>query len=248
MKDYQAPANLLQERVILVTGAGQGIGQEAARAYAAHGATVILMGKSKKKLEKVYDQIEQAGHPQPAIFPLDLAKAEEAEFTAMAQGIREQLGRLDGILHNAAMLESLGPIQDETLETWLKVLRVNLAAPFALTRACLPLLKAAPDASVIFTSDEHGHEPTAFWGAFAVSKAGLEAQMRIWAQELETLPSPRFNALIPFPVTTPQRIRTHPGEKPGFRPLPDVLMPWHLYLMGPDSRAVRGQVIDCRKA
>lgn len=245
MKDYQAPQNLLQGRVILVTGAGQGLGRTAALTFAAHGATVILHGRNVEKLETVYDEIEAAGGPQAAIFPLDLFAAGDKEFEALAGGVRSQLGRLDGILHNASHLENLHSLETHTLEQWQVSLRVNLMAPFALTRACLPLLKAAPDASVIMTSETHGHAPAAYWGSFAVSKAGVETLVKMWAQELELYPNLRLNGLVPGPVQSPQRTRTHPGEVKESLPEPESLMPSYLYLMGGDSRGVSGQIVTC---
>ncbi|ARO86310.1 YciK family oxidoreductase [Nitrosospira lacus] len=244
-KNYRASPDLLKDRVILVTGAGQGIGRIAALTYAAHGATVILHGRRVEKLERVYDEIEAGGGVQPSIFPLDLEKAGDKDFQAIAHAIKLQLGKLDGILHNAALIFSLTPLENQTLEQWLSMLRVNLVAPFALTRACLPLLKASPDASVIMTSETHGHDPAAYWGGFAVAKAGLEVLAKIQAQEWEMLPNLRVNVIIPGPVHTPQRTRTHPGEvKQDLRP-PEDLMPGYLYLMGPDSNAVRGQTLFC---
>ncbi|KIO49253.1 YciK family oxidoreductase [Nitrosospira sp. NpAV] len=244
-RDYRASPDLLKDRVILVTGAGQGIGRVAALAYAAHGATVILHGRRVEKLESVYDEIEASGGVQPTIFPLDLEKAGDKDFQAIAQAIKMQLGRLDGILHNAALIFSLTPLQNQTLEQWLSLLRVNLIAPFALTRACLPLLKASPDASVIMTSEMHGHDPAAYWGGFAVAKAALEALAKIQAQEWQMLPNLRVNVIIPGPVHTPQRTRTHPGEVKQDLPRPEHLMPSYLYLMGPDSKAVSGQTVFC---
>jgi NAD(P)-dependent dehydrogenase (short-subunit alcohol dehydrogenase family) len=246
MKNYQAPSDLLKGRIVLVTGAGQGIGKTAALTFAAHGATVILHGKSTRKLEKVYDEIEAAGYSQPAIFPLDLEKASDADFAALAQAIGDQLGRLDGILHNASRIGRPQPLADQTLEQWLYFLRVNLAAPFALTRACLPLLLASPDASVVMTSETHGHTPTAFWGGFAVSKAGLEFLVKIWALELDSTSKLRINALIPGPVQSPQRALTHPAEVRGKLPSPADLMPTYLYLMGVDSRGITGQVLSAQ--
>jgi len=246
MKNYQASPDLLKDRVILVTGAGQGIGKVAALTFAAHGATVVLHGKSTRKLEKVYDEIEAAGYSQPAIFPLDLEKAGDADFAALAQAIGDQLGRLDGILHNASRISRPQPLADQTLEQWLYFLRINLAAPFALTRACLPLLLASPDASVIMTSETHGHTPSPFWGGFGVSKAGLEFLVKCWALELDSNSKLRINALIPGPVQSPQRAHTHPAEERITLPAPADLMPLYLFLMGADSRAINGQVLSAQ--
>lgn len=245
MKNYQPAQNLLQDRVILVTGAGQSIGRTAALAFASHGATVILHGRKVEKLEAIYDEIEAAGLPQAAIFPLDLFTAGDKEFEALATGIRRQFGRLDGILHNASHLESLRSLEEHTLEQWQVSLRVNLMAPFALTRACLPLLKESPDASVIMTSETHGHVPAAYWGSFAVSKAAGEVLVKMWAQELELHPNLRINGIVPGPVQSTQRVRTHPGEVLESLPAAESLMPHYLYLMGSDSRGVSGQIVEC---
>jgi NAD(P)-dependent dehydrogenase (short-subunit alcohol dehydrogenase family) len=246
-KGYHAPPDLLKDRVILVTGAGQGIGRIAALTYAAHGATVILHGRSVKKLESVYDEIEAKGGAQPIIYPLDLEEADDRDFEAIARAIKSQLGRLDGILHNAALIFNLTPLENQTLEQWSSLMRVNLIAPFALTRACLRLLKSSPDASVIMTSEMHGHNPSAYWGGFAVSKAGTEALVKIQAQEWEMLPNLRINIVIPGPVHTSQRTKTHPGEAKQSLWQPQELMPTYLYLMGPDSKSLSGRTVFCQR-
>lgn len=245
-KNYQVSKDLLKDRVILVTGAGQGIGRVAALTYATHGATVILHGRNVKKLESVYDEIETEGGAQAAIFPFDFEKAEGKDLEVVAQAINLQLGRLDGILHNAAFVSNLTPLENQTLEQWLVMLRVNLVAPIALTRSCLPLLKASPDASVIMTSDTHGHYPAAYWGGYAVAKAGVEALVKIQAQEWEAHKNMRINALIPGPVHTSQRAKTHPGEAKHSLSKPEDLMPTYLYLMGPASKGVSGKTIFCQ--
>ena len=244
-KDYRPRPDLLKGRVILVTGASRGIGRVAALAFAAHGATVVLHGRDVVALENVYDEIEASGYSQPAAIPLDLDKAASRDYDALAYAIESQLGRLDGILHNAAHVEKLSPLEQQNTEEWNRMLRINLIAPFALTQACARLLKPSPDASVIFTLDSHGHAPAAFWGGYAVSKAGLEALMKIQSLEWQDLPNLRANAVVPGPVASPSRAKTHPGEVAASQRQPEGLMPTYLYLMGPDSREVSGTVVGC---
>lgn len=239
-------SGLLQGRVILVTGAGQGLGRSAALAFAGAGATVILLGRTVGKLEKVYDEIVAAGGPLPALFPLDLEAASDAAFENLAQAIGYQFGRLHGICHCAADFEALRPLRMESLTDWLELFRVNAAAPAALNRALEPWLERAEDAAVILVGETHGHNPSAYWGGFAVSKAALEAYFRIQADEWSAA-SPRINLLIPGPIHSPQRAKTHPGEDKSALPTCDDVAATLLHLMGPDSRGVRGEVLHYRK-
>ena len=246
MQNYQAPPNHLKDRVILVTGAGQGIGRTVSIRFAAQGATVILCGRKLDKLEAVYDEIQAAGYPPAVLFPLDLEKASEQDFTAMADGIYQQLGRLDGVVHNAAHFDNLSPLEIQTEAQFAKMLKVNLTAPFTLTKACLPLLKRAPDAAVLFTSSSGGHEANAFWGSHGISKQAIEHLVKTWAQELENIPQVRMNAVVPGAVQSPQRKKSHPGEIHGNLPAIESIMPVYLYLIGPDSVGVSGQVVEAQ--
>lgn len=246
MKTYRPRPDLLAGRVVLVAGASAGLGRAASLAFARHGATIALLGRDETRLDAVYDEILAAGGPEPAMFPFDLALADDRGLETLAGAIGHHLERLDGILHSAHLFHSLTPLALQTLAQWETLMRVNLLAPFALTRACLPLLRQAPDASVIFTGETHGHRPSAFWGGYAVAKSGLETLTRIWTDELGTEPAVRINTLIPGPVATSLRARTHPGLAPKTLPAPEDLMPWYLYLMGEDSREVRGQIVECQ--
>ncbi|MFN3594059.1 MAG: SDR family NAD(P)-dependent oxidoreductase [Thiobacillaceae bacterium] len=246
MSDIDARSGVLDGRVVLVTGAGQGLGRAAALAFAAQGAGVVLLGRTVAKLEAVYDEIVRAGGPQPAILPADLAAAQERDFEALAQAIAGQLGRLDGILHCANALATLSPLSQQTTEQWLMEFRVNALAPFAINRVCEPLLKRSPDASVILVGETHGHAPAAYWGGYAVSKAALEAYFRVQADEWADLPNLRINLVIPGPIHTPFRYRTHPAEDKSALPLPEALCPLLVELMGPQGRQTRGQLITHR--
>jgi NAD(P)-dependent dehydrogenase (short-subunit alcohol dehydrogenase family) len=242
--NYHPPRDLLAGRVILVTGAGQGLGRALALDAAAHGATVALLGRKLEKLEQTYDAITAAGGAEPALIPLDLAVAGTPEFEALSQLVRRDLKRLDGIVHCASHFVPLGPLANQTLEQWMTLLKVNLAAPFALTRACLPLLSAASDASVVFTGETHGAHPLAYWGGFAVSKAGLATLAAIWGDELEHKGKPRMNVFIPGPIASPQRAQSHPGEdRSRLRPAGDAARAL-LYLLGPDGASFNGRTVE----
>ena len=221
----------MRDRVVLVTGASGGLGAPLARACAARGATVILHGRIVRKLEALYDEIVAAQNPEPVILPLDLAKAAADDFGNVANALQAQLGRLDGIVHTAAMLGSLGPLEHQSFDSWLSLLRVNVAAPMGLTRALMPLLDAAPDASVVFTLDNRGEQPRAYWGGYAVTKAGVATLARELADEWENRPHLRINAVVPGPIRSPLRGQTHPGEDRASLPAPDTLVPLYLHLI-----------------
>lgn len=238
--DYQPPGDLLADRVILITGAADGIGREAALSFAAHGATVILLGRTLAKLEAVYDAIEAAGHPQPAIYPLNLEGASPKDYEDMAEKLEQEFGALHGLLHNAAELRLLSRIDDYDIQTWYQVMQVNLNAPFMLTQACLPLLRKADSASLLFTSDTVGRTGQAYWGAYGVSKFGLEGLMQTLAEETRDSTAIRVNSIAPGPTRSRLRAFAFPGEDPSTLKTPADLMPLYLWLMGPDSRDVTG--------
>ncbi|MAL96416.1 MAG: YciK family oxidoreductase [Haliea sp.] len=245
-QDYQAPDDLLRDKVILVTGAGDGIGRAAALAFAARGATLILLGRTVEKLEAVYDAIESAGGAQPALFPLDLTTATEQDCEQLASAIGETFGRLDGLLHNASLLGERRPIANSSLSAWQEVMQVNVNAAFLLTRTLLPLLEQAPQASVVFTSSGVGRRGRAYWGAYAVSKFATEGLMQVLADELENTSRVRVNSLNPGATNTAMRRSAYPAEDPTRNPSPDEILPAYLYLMGDDSVGMTGQALDAQ--
>ena len=245
LSEYQPRSDLLKDKVILITGVGDGIGKTAALSYALHGATVVLHGRSLNKLEVIYDEIESLGAPQPAILPLQISSASQRDYEFLVQTLEQQFGRLDGVLHNAGILGERVPLADYSLQTWDEVFAVNLRAPFALTQALLPLLEKSPQASVIFTSSSVGREARALWGAYSVSKFGVEALSQIFAQE-NTHPNIRFNCINPGATRTAMRAKAYPQEDPLSLPTPEQIMPAYLYLMGEDSAHLIGQSLDAQ--
>lgn len=242
---HAAPPDLAG-RVILVTGATGGLGDPLARACAARGATVVLHGRTVPKLESLYDTIVGARHPEPVILPLDFAKAEAADFGNVAAALESQFRRLDGIVHTAAMLGSLGPIEHQSFDAWLALLRVNLAAPMGITRALAPLMAKAADASVVFTLDDRGIAPRAYWGGYGVTKAGVAALARELADEWESRANLRVNAVIPGPIRSPLRGRTHPGEDRNKLPEPRELVPLYLHLLAGQPKNESARLIEAR--
>ncbi|PTQ68478.1 YciK family oxidoreductase [Pseudomonas sp. GV071] len=246
MFDYSARPDLLKGRTILVTGAGRGIGAAAAKTYAAHGATVLLLGKTESNLSAVYDEIEAAGHPQPVVIPFNLETALAHQYDELAVMIENEFGHIDGVLHNASIIGPRTPLEQLSGDNFMRVMQVNVNAMFMLTATLLPLLKLAPDASVVFTSSSVGRKGRAYWGAYGVSKFATEGLMQTLADEVADVTNVRANSINPGATRTDMRAHAYPGENPMNNPLPAEIMPVYLYLMGPDSQGVNGQAFDAQ--
>lgn len=246
MFDYQARPDLLQGRVILVTGAGRGIGAAAAKAFAAHGATVLLLGKTEANLTAVYDEIEAAGHPQPAVIPFNLETALPHQYDELAAMLESEFGKIDGLLHNAAIIGPRTPLEQLSGDNFMRVMQINVNAMFMLTSTLLPLLKLSDDASVLFTSSSVGRKGRAYWGAYGVSKFATEGLMQTLADEVDGISNVRANSVNPGATRTSMRALAYPGENPANNPEPEAIMPVYLYLMGPDSKGVNGQAFDAQ--
>lgn len=245
-KDYSPAADALRDRIVLITGSSNGIGRAVAKAAAAHGARVILHGRNVKRLETVYDEILQAGHPRPSIVPLDFEKAGPDEFDRLTAAIEQEFGRLDALLHNAGILGERAPIEHYDVAKWMRTMHINVTVPFILTQRCMPLLRKSSDPSIIFTSSGVVRRPRAYWGAYLVSKWASDGLMYMLADELDSRPAMRVNAINPGKVRTQMRLQAYPAEDRSTLPEPEAIVAAYLYLLGSDSRGVTGQVVDAQ--
>lgn len=244
--NYQAPAKLLNDRIILITGAGAGIGKAAAIASAKAGAEVILAGRNVDKLEAVYNLICEANLAEPAIVPIDLEGATPSDYDDLCLEIDRRFGRLDGLLNNAAILGQRTPLTHYPAALWNRVIQVNVTSQFQITQALMSVLEKSNDASVIFTSSGVGRLGKAFWGAYGVSKFAIEGLVQTWASEQEGLGSVRLNAINPGATKTNMRADAFPAEDPSILSTAEDIMPAYLFLLGPDSMNVNGQSIDAQ--
>ena len=245
MHTYIPKKRYLDNKTILVTGAGDGIGKQAALHYGKHGATVILLGKTVAKLESVYDQIISDGGNEPAIVPLDLKGATAKHYRDMASTIGDQFGCLDGLLHNASVLGHLGPFAQISEQEWQDVFQVNVTSQFLMTQALLPLLKKASDASVIFTTSSVGLKGKAYWGPYSISKFATQGMMQILADEYDNS-SIRFNCINPGATKTAMRAKAFPAETSDNLKTPEEIMPLYLYLMDNETSKETGQTFDAQ--
>lgn len=243
-KSYEYANDILKGRVILITGATDGIGRALALHTASLGAQVILHGRSTKKLETIYDEIEALGDvPRPSIAVLDLSIADGDAYASLTESIEKEFGRLDGLVHNAGILGPRLSIEQYDVSDWQRVLHVNLTAPFILTQQMMPLLQKSKDPSVIFTSSGVGRIGKPFWGAYSVSKFGTESLSQMLAAENGHVPL-RSNCINPGPVRTKMRLEAYPAEDRDALLTPDDVMAAYVYLLGPDSKGITGQSFD----
>jgi len=242
---YTARALLLENRIILITGAGQGIGQALAISCASLGATVILVGRTISKLQKVKEQIIAQGYPTPLVIAVDLEIAETADYHSLVTQLKTQVGRLDGLVNNASIATKLKPISQLTENEFKQVMQINVNATFSLTHHLLPLLSQSADASIIFTSSSVGRKGRALWGAYATSKFATEGLMQCLADELKDS-TIRVNSVNPGATRTAMRAFVYPDEKIINNPLPEQIMAVYHYLLGPDSKRVNGQALNAQ--
>ncbi|MDJ0941045.1 MAG: YciK family oxidoreductase [Woeseiaceae bacterium] len=245
-RTYSAPPELLRDRILLITGASDGIGRALALKCAELGAQVILHGRNVAKLEKVYDEVEAIeGAPRPSIAVMDLATADATAYTSLAESLAEEFGRLDGLVHNASILGERWSIEQYDAALWQQVMHVNVTTAFALTQVLLPMLEQSDDPSVIFTSSGVGRTGKAFWGAYAVSKFATEGLSQVLADEHRERKL-RSNCVNPGATRTKMRLEAYPAEDRNLLKTPEEILPAYLYLLGPDSKGVTGESFDAQ--
>ena len=245
MFEYTIIDKSLENKIILITGAGAGIGKEAAITYAKLGATVILLGKTVSKLEAVYDEIIALGLAEPAIIPLDLKGATKQNYIDMSATIANQFGRLDGALLNASILGELTPFTQIHEQIFNDVMKVNVNAQYLLAQALIPTLQLAQNASLIFTSSGVGNQGRAYWGAYSISKFATEGMMQVIADEYENS-NLRTNAINPGATNTGMRNSAYPAEDKNKLATANDIMPLYVYLMSDDSITVNGKTIKAQ--
>jgi len=244
---WRVSPGCLRDRVVLITGAAGGLGRASALAAARAGASVVLLGRKVRSLEKIYDEAAALGTAPPAIYPLDLAGATPSDYAEVAATIEREFARLDGVVHCAAHFASLQPAANVTPEEWLRALHVNLSAPFLLTQACLPLLQQAAAASVVFVLDDPARMSKAHWAGYGVAKHGLAGLASILHEETENS-STRMHMLLPMPMRTALRRAAYYGENTLELPLPELVADAVVYLLSDDGLPARGKVLDLREA
>jgi NAD(P)-dependent dehydrogenase (short-subunit alcohol dehydrogenase family) len=240
LKSFQPAPDALKDRVILITGATDGIGKALAIACAKLGAQVIAHGRNQKKLEAVANLVTDSSTRPMALLPLDFEKAGPAEYEAMTDAIETNFGRLDGLVHNAAMLAERAPIEHHDVPKWLRAMHVNTNAPFILTRYCLPLLKKSADASIVFSSCDVATDARAHWGPYLVSKWANEGMMRMLADELSNT-KVRVNSIDPGVTSTKIRLQAFPAENRDALAKPEEVINGYLFLLSSSSKDTTGQ-------
>jgi NAD(P)-dependent dehydrogenase (short-subunit alcohol dehydrogenase family) len=245
MFNYLIEDACLDNKTILVTGAGSGIGRTAALTYAKLGATVILLGKTIDKLEAVYDEIIAQGSAEPAIIPLDLKGATKQNYIDMSATIAGQFGKLDGVLLNASILGELTPFSQIHEQIFTDVMQVNVTAQYLLAQALIPTLLLAENASLVFTSSGVGGQGRAYWGPYSISKFATEGMMQVIADEYDTT-NLRTNAINPGATRTNMRASAFPAEDKSTIATTDDIMPLYVYLMSDDSIEINGKTIKAQ--
>ena len=204
----------LKDKVILVTGANRGFGLAITMDLSKAGATVIMLGRDLGSLEYAYDAVVDAGYNEPILYPLDLEGATPENYQELQDNVLEKFDKLDGLIHNAAILGAQMPIEQYDIKLWYSTLQINLSAPFMLTQFLIPALVKSEDARILFLSSSVGREARAYWGAYAVSKAAVKSLAEILQEELEPVSKIKIFNFDPGKTKTSMRAFAYPAENP----------------------------------
>jgi len=237
---YQIKEGELKGKVILVTGANRGFGLAMTMDLSKAGATVIMMGRDLGSLEYAYDAVIDKGFQEPILYPLDIEGATPENYQSLQDDIFNQFEKLDGLIHNAAILGTMMPVDQYDIKLWYSTLQINLNGPFMLTQFLIPLLNKSDDARILFLSAEQGREAKAYWGAYGVSKFAVEGFAKTLSEELEKT-NIRVNTLDPGVMRTEMRRAAYPAEDTTKNPLPESKSPAIVYLMLPVSTKYNGK-------
>jgi len=242
-QEFDTDSLRFDDQIFLITGAAGGIGSALTRELSTRGGTVIMLDKKQRHLEKLYDELCSENATEPVILPADLTQLNAENIGALVDGLEQDFGRLDALIHNAAELGTLAPLNQYDLQQWSTVMQVNLHAPYLLTRALLPLLQNAKNGRILFTTADSATQANAFWGAYAIAYAGVQAQMSLWHEELENTTNLYFNCINPGAVRTAMRRLSHPGEVAEESPAPTEIMPAYLQALSTIDSTYRGKIL-----
>ena len=230
----------LKDKVILVTGANRGFGLAITMDLSKAGATVIMLGRDLGSLEYAYDAVVDAGYKEPILYPLDLEGATPENYQELQDNVLEKFDKLDGLIHNAAILGAQMPIEQYDIKLWYSTLQINLSAPFMLTQFLIPALAKSEDARILFLSSSVGREAKAYWGAYSVSKFGIEGFAKTLSEELEKT-NISVNTVNPGKLRTEMRRTAYPAEDSSTVPMPEEKSAAIVYLLSNLSPKMNGE-------
>ena len=230
----------LKDKVILVTGANRGFGLAITMNLSKAGATVIMLGRDLGSLEYAYDAVVDAGYNEPILYPLDLEGATPENYQELQDNVLEKFDKLDGLIHNAAILGAQMPIEQYDIKLWYSTLQINLSAPFMLTQFLIPALVKSEDARILFLSSSVGREARAYWGAYSVSKFGIEGFAKTLSEELEKT-NISVNTVDPGKLRTEMRRTAYPAENSSTVPMPEEKSAAIVYLLSNLSPKMNGE-------
>ena len=244
MVDMNFDLNLLKNKNILITGASNGIGKSLSENLSKYGANVIMLSRNENALDAIYDSLKKKYKTDPCILKCDLENLDDKKSQEIANIISKNYQNLDSIIHNAAILEKMSDIESFDLQTWDKVMRVNLTSAFILSKYLIPLMKSSTTPRIIFTTSSVGKKGKAFWGAYSVSKAGVNALSDILSDELESISNIKVFNFDPKATKTNMRAMAYPAEDPSAIKNPDQLINYYLWMLSEKSSSAIERYIE----